>query len=69
MSNTNPCPICNKEHPDYSGCCGIEVRENGVNVLSMATREWNHYTDDFDYVYLEVNYCPKCGRDLKGEGE
>lgn len=48
---------------------GIEVRENGVNVLYMATREWNHYTDDFDYVYLKVNYCPKCGRDLKGEWE
>ena len=68
------CELCNKEmlHCEYEyDKATVELMNNNLIFnVHIQTLEWNEYNDDyvaydFDFTF-KINFCPICGRELKG---
>lgn len=59
------CYLCDNNNKDYEwyGNC-IYKNDDGENVLSLITYNWDDSEDDFLSLTLCVDFCPNCGRKL-----
>ena len=56
----NPCEMCSSE--------GDDIIYNSIECkyqLRVETCEWDDYNDKFIDVYIDINFCPFCGRKLR----
>lgn len=61
------CAFCDEEHDEHDYMNGIQTLENG-KYLVLETSEWDDYDDCFYDIRIAANFCPMCGRKLKGDG-
>lgn len=46
--------------------CPCYQDEDGDWFFDVKTFEWDEYNDDFVRIRVGINYCPFCGKELKG---
>lgn len=51
--------------PKECTTCIEDIQLDGDRwVLVIPTYEWDYHDDCFINTYLEINYCPECGKKL-----
>ncbi|AMW61793.1 hypothetical protein JANET_39 [Bacillus phage Janet] len=51
--------------PKECTTCIEDIQLDGDRwVLVVMTTTWDYYNDGFAREYIEVNYCPECGKKL-----
>ncbi|AHZ10350.1 hypothetical protein FP73_gp038 [Bacillus phage Hoody T] len=51
--------------PKECTTCIEDIQLDGDRwVLVVMTTTWDYYNDGFSREYIEVNYCPECGKKL-----
>lgn len=73
-----PRKLCNDKVGDYPMGKPLAINEDGYIVISHhgpckafpQQDEWHINLSLFGVgIYSKIDYCPKCGRDLKGDGD